>query len=491
MNKSIIALPVFLLMTASPVFAAASVGKVIFAKGQVTIISAQQPMKAQRGSALHTGQSIQTGVNSTAQIRYSDNTLISIAPNSIYKIDQYRFNQNAKTDVRKTTLVQGGLRAITGKISKENPNAVTLQTKAATIGVRGTIYAVIINNNTTYAEATQGTLSVGNLLIGPTHPTRALKVNPGEPPQALPTIPEAIKNKLNVDMDVLSNVPQGGSSSGGTSSSPSSESISSSDESNLAANDLTSQNGDIDRFTNPVNMVNNPRQVVSNFNVRPEYFAAGDFGRTGIGATEYRNTVGYIEANRITNPIIYDNVLGDISGTLNASATQILPGVYYGEWDSTYCELCNPSTFGSAAFPTTWISAQATPLQNLPTTGVINYSTPVFISATTDSASNDVAGGAWGGSFNLNFTTGEFAGNMNLTETISGTTWNANIDGVLVNGTVRGFNIGGMNTAGGTIDTGEFSGFLSGSNSDYLINTFRFNANNTGASIGGVSVIGR
>ncbi len=111
--------------------------------GQVIITSG--PFQAQtfegksrdllRGTYFYSGETLITGTNSTAQVKFSDGTVMAFYPNTRVKVDEYVYKKDPKTDKSVVTLVQGGFRALTGLISKANPAAYKAQTPVAVIGL--------------------------------------------------------------------------------------------------------------------------------------------------------------------------------------------------------------------------------------------------------------------------------------------------------------------------------------------------------------------
>lgn len=133
------ALLVFALCAAFPAFAQTA-GKFLVTVGEVKLVGKDGKSRAvQRGGELLEGDTIVTGANSLAQIRLQDNGLLSVRPNTEMKLDKFSF---AGADDRKATLlislVQGGLRSITGLIGKVHREGYKISTATATIGIRGT-----------------------------------------------------------------------------------------------------------------------------------------------------------------------------------------------------------------------------------------------------------------------------------------------------------------------------------------------------------------
>lgn len=94
------------------------------------------------GSMVQVGDVISTQPNSSARLKFTDGGELTVSSNSQFKIDSYRFNTaTPQTDNLVMSLLKGGLRSITGLISRRgNQDAYRLQTATATIGIRGTDY---------------------------------------------------------------------------------------------------------------------------------------------------------------------------------------------------------------------------------------------------------------------------------------------------------------------------------------------------------------
>ena len=87
------------------------------------------------------GEIIKTGPRSFTIIKLKDGTRMTIRPNSSFSVEQF----NPKKDSTASAILRlfrGGLRTITGYISKQNPNGYKLRTNVATIGIRGTEFDV-------------------------------------------------------------------------------------------------------------------------------------------------------------------------------------------------------------------------------------------------------------------------------------------------------------------------------------------------------------
>ena len=97
-------------------------------------------------SEVQEGDVLRTEKDTFARIRFTDGGEVVLRPETVFKIEKYRFNavpMEAKRDGFMMRLVKGGLRAVTGMIGKRNPNNVRMRAGTATIGIRGTHWGVM------------------------------------------------------------------------------------------------------------------------------------------------------------------------------------------------------------------------------------------------------------------------------------------------------------------------------------------------------------
>jgi len=128
---------VFSMVLISDAAWAAVAGRVQFVAGNVHILGVHGSSRvAIKGTEVHAGETILTGLRSSAQLRMIDNGFISVRSRSQLKIDEYRYN-GSKSDSSFFSLVKGNFRALTGMIAKFNRKAWQTRTATAVLGVRG------------------------------------------------------------------------------------------------------------------------------------------------------------------------------------------------------------------------------------------------------------------------------------------------------------------------------------------------------------------
>jgi hypothetical protein len=82
-------------------------------------------------------------------LEFKDLTRITLRPNTVFRVDAF-----SETTPRQMVLglLKGGLRAVTGEIAKQEPQAVRFQTNTAILGVRGTEFDLRLCDNDCTAE---------------------------------------------------------------------------------------------------------------------------------------------------------------------------------------------------------------------------------------------------------------------------------------------------------------------------------------------------
>ena len=114
----------------------ASVGQITLVVGEAHVVRGEQTLNAVSGMALLEKDSVNTQANGQVQMRFSDDTIISLGKNSSFSIDAYL--NDAVAPQAKFGIAQGTFGVMTGKIGKIAPQNFNIQTKTATIGIRGT-----------------------------------------------------------------------------------------------------------------------------------------------------------------------------------------------------------------------------------------------------------------------------------------------------------------------------------------------------------------
>ncbi|MET0203594.1 MAG: FecR domain-containing protein [Casimicrobiaceae bacterium] len=124
---------------------AIDIGQIKVSKGDVAIERSGQTVPGAVGARLQTSDVIKTGADGSVGITMSDNSLLSAGPNSILSLDKFAFDTTTNQGQFESSLRKGSLSVVSGRIAKQSPDAMTVRTPTAILGVRGTEFAVSVD----------------------------------------------------------------------------------------------------------------------------------------------------------------------------------------------------------------------------------------------------------------------------------------------------------------------------------------------------------
>jgi len=117
------------------------VGKVVIAEGQAIAVGHDNiTRRLIAGDSVYVGDKLITGVDGFLRLKMVDQALLDLRCYSIMVIEAYDLHSTTRTSV--INLLQGSLRKVTGEIGKWKEDVYELRTPVASIGVRGTEYAL-------------------------------------------------------------------------------------------------------------------------------------------------------------------------------------------------------------------------------------------------------------------------------------------------------------------------------------------------------------
>jgi hypothetical protein len=126
--------------------AQAEVGQIKVAKGQVSVDRNGQVLPGQVGMLLEAADVLKTGADGSVGITMRDNSLLSAGPNSILALERFEFDPTTSQGRFDTQLRRGTLSVVSGRIAKQSPEAMTVRTPSAVLGVRGTEFVVAVDD---------------------------------------------------------------------------------------------------------------------------------------------------------------------------------------------------------------------------------------------------------------------------------------------------------------------------------------------------------
>jgi hypothetical protein len=151
------------------------VAHLVFAKAVVT--TATGGVQVQTGSAaarvlrlgdeVNQGDTVFTGPASSVVMRFEDGHVAALTANSRMIVTAYQYDAQGRAGNVLLSLVNGGMRAITGLIGRTTPNRVSYRVANTTIGIRGTDANMATVPGIVVAIVNEGEISVtvGNTTV--------------------------------------------------------------------------------------------------------------------------------------------------------------------------------------------------------------------------------------------------------------------------------------------------------------------------------------
>jgi hypothetical protein len=145
---------------------AAVVGKIIQVEGQVDLLKQGKlpTVPAAVGQELEQGDVIRTKSQSKAQVRFVDDTTLTLAPGTRVAIDQYLYDAEKKQRQGVLQVFRGMVEAVVTKLVKTEKPDLIMKTHTAVMGVRGTKWFAVLDPTITDVYNEEGRLEVRNVL---------------------------------------------------------------------------------------------------------------------------------------------------------------------------------------------------------------------------------------------------------------------------------------------------------------------------------------
>jgi hypothetical protein len=125
----------FLCVMAASTARAQTVGEARTVKNNVTgKLGAAAERKIYVGDGLSSNEQVRTAIESATQVRFTDDSTLTVGPSSSVVLDRFVVNPNRTTKDAVIQMATGTIRFATGR---SDPKNVTIKTKTFTLGVRG------------------------------------------------------------------------------------------------------------------------------------------------------------------------------------------------------------------------------------------------------------------------------------------------------------------------------------------------------------------
>jgi len=125
---------------------AVDIGQVKIARGQVSVERGGASMAGTAGLRLQAADTVRTGSDGAVGITMNDDSLLSAGPNSVLSLDRFALDASTNQGSFSATLNRGTLAVVSGRLAKQSPEAMTVRTPRAVLGVRGTEFVVSVGD---------------------------------------------------------------------------------------------------------------------------------------------------------------------------------------------------------------------------------------------------------------------------------------------------------------------------------------------------------
>ena len=152
-------LPLLLAMASAHGETGASVGEVSLVLGKAYLKSGDKRTPVHAGTIIKVSDQVITESNGHVHIRFVDDALVSVRPDSTLEIQRYDFDEKSPKDSSiKLNLLEGVTRAISGEGAHAARDRFRLNTPVAAIGVRGTDFVVSASGQSVRAMVKEGAI---------------------------------------------------------------------------------------------------------------------------------------------------------------------------------------------------------------------------------------------------------------------------------------------------------------------------------------------
>ncbi len=119
--------------------ALACVGEVAELDGNVQAQRGDEPARQLVvGDPVHETDTISTGRGAAVEIRFRDDTVFNLGPESSFAVESYEYDAEEEEAGFTARVIKGTFRFVTGLVGRSKPEGFKVNTAVATIGIRGT-----------------------------------------------------------------------------------------------------------------------------------------------------------------------------------------------------------------------------------------------------------------------------------------------------------------------------------------------------------------
>lgn len=122
-------------------------GSIRTMKGPASIVRQAKVILAKSGEKIFEGDILRSGADGSLGVIFKDDTLLSLGPTSELVIDKFLFAPAQGRLSFVARLLRGTAVYLSGIIAKLSPESVRFETPVASVGMRGTKFAVKVSEN--------------------------------------------------------------------------------------------------------------------------------------------------------------------------------------------------------------------------------------------------------------------------------------------------------------------------------------------------------
>jgi hypothetical protein len=121
------------------------VGSVKTVRGEAFVDRGGAVMPANPGILVHATDTLRTGNDGSLGVLFRDDSILSIGPDSVFELKEFRFEPAEHQFGFLGKIVRGTASYLSGLMGKLSPESIRFETPEATIGIRGTKFAVQVD----------------------------------------------------------------------------------------------------------------------------------------------------------------------------------------------------------------------------------------------------------------------------------------------------------------------------------------------------------
>ena len=122
------------------------IGSIKVLDGTVEVVRQGNVLHPVAGTRLSDRDTVKTGHDGSVGIILRDNTIFSLGPDSTLNMKEFRFDPQKKDFSLVCRLMRGTFIFISGVIAKLSPESIKIETPDGTVAIRGTRFAVQVQN---------------------------------------------------------------------------------------------------------------------------------------------------------------------------------------------------------------------------------------------------------------------------------------------------------------------------------------------------------